>query len=239
MNKNGLTNRGRERKVGGWVFYVSGFFFISFFIAPMVVGTGEVPPLEARANAFDYATSDGLWSSGNENVEDDFAWTELDPYSALIYGFGDLNCHQKYERSWKINDNQMPVCTRDVGIFFGLAIGGFWFSRKGYNRWTVKDTCLSLLPDRWLEGTYLNNRRTLVWLLCGIALCLPLIIDGFTQLLTSYESNNITRPLTGIGFGVGLGVLISATYSAKSKYFKSASQVALPGGMKFQLVEEE
>ena len=84
----------------------------------MVVGTGEVPPLEARANAFDYATSDGLWSSGNENVEDDFA-------------------------------------------------------------------------------------------------------------------------LTGIGFGVGLGVLISATYSAKSKYFKSASQVALPGGMKFQLFEEE
>jgi uncharacterized membrane protein len=75
--------------------------------------------------------------------------------------------------------------------------------------------------------------------LCGLALCLPLVVDGFTQLLTSYESNNITRPLTGIGFGVGLGVLISATYSAKSKYFKSASQVGLPGGMKFQLVEEE
>ena len=79
MNKNGLTSRDRERKVGSWVFYVSGFFFISFFVAPMLVGTGEVPPLEARANAFDYATSDGLWSSGNENLEDDFAWTELDP----------------------------------------------------------------------------------------------------------------------------------------------------------------
>ena len=60
MNKNGLTSRDREKKVGSWVFYVSGFFFISFFVAPMLVGTGEVPPLEARANAFDYATSDCL-----------------------------------------------------------------------------------------------------------------------------------------------------------------------------------
>ena len=42
MNKNGLTSRDREKKVGSWVFYVSGFFFISFFVAPMLVGTGAV-----------------------------------------------------------------------------------------------------------------------------------------------------------------------------------------------------
>ncbi len=240
MTKNGLTSRKREEKVGKWVFYVSGFFLLSFFLAPMVVGTGEIPELnDGRANAFDFATEDGLWSSGNSNSDETFAWTELDPYSGFIYAFGDLNCHNKAERSIKINDNQMPVCTRDVGIFFGLAVGGFWFSRKGYNRWTVKDTCLSLLPDDWLIGTYKSNRRTLVWLACGVLLCLPLIVDGFTQLLTSYESNNITRPITGAGFGVGLGVLISAAYSARSRFFKSAAQVNLPGGMKFRLVEEE
>ena len=242
VNKNGLESRGRERKVGNWVFYVSGFFLLSFFLAPMVVDSGEIPEINnGRANAFDFATVDGFWSSGNDdtNPNETFAWTELDPYSAFIYAFGDLNCHNKPERSIKINENQMPVCTRDVGIFFGLAVGGFWFSRKGYNRWTIKDTCLSLLPDRWLVGTYQANRRTLIWLFCGLLLCLPLIIDGFTQLLTSYESNNITRPITGIGFGIGLGVLISASYSARSKFFKSAAQVSLPGGMKFRLVEEE
>ena len=208
----------------------------------MVVQTGEIPEItNGRANAFDFATDDGFWSAGNDNTNSNetFAWTELNFYSAFIYAFGDLNCHNKPERSIKINENQMPVCTRDVGIFFGLAVGGFWFSRKGYNRWTIKDTCLSLLPDKWLEDTYQKNRRTLIWLFCGLALCLPLIIDGFTQLLTSYESNNITRPVTGIGFGIGLGVLISASYSARSKFFKSAAQVSLPGGMKFRLVEEE
>ena len=242
VNKNGLASREREKKVGNRVFYVSSFFLLSFFIAPMVVETGEIPEIKnGRANAFDFATEDGFWSSGNDNTNpnETFAWTELGPYSAFIYAFGDLNCHNKAERSILINENQMPVCTRDVGIFFGLAVGGFWFSRKGYNRWTVKDTCLSLLPDKWLLGTYQQNRRTLIWLLCGVVLCLPLIVDGFTQLLTPYESNNITRPITGIGFGIGLGVLISAAYSARSKFFKSAAQVSLPGGMKFRLVEEE
>ena len=52
-------------------------------------------------------------------------------------------------------------------------------------------------------------------------LCLPLIIDGFTQLLTDYESNNITRPVTGAGFGIGLGVLISAAYSAQEQNFSN------------------
>ena len=210
MHKNGLGSRERERKVGNWVFFISSFFFyLSLLLHDFRLG--EIPELNnGRANAFDFATTDGMWSNGNTNSNETFAWTELDPYSGFIYAFGDLNCHNKPERSIKINDNQMPVCTRDVGIFFGLAVGGFWFSRKGYNRWTVKDTCLSLIPDKWLLSTYQSNRRTVVWLLCGIILCLPLIVDGFTQLLTSYESNNITRPITGIGFGVGLGVLISA-----------------------------
>ncbi|MDP7372353.1 MAG: DUF2085 domain-containing protein [Candidatus Poseidoniaceae archaeon] len=240
MNKNGLPSRDREKKVGNWVFYISSFFLVSFFVAPLMLAPGEIPELNnGRANAFDFATNDGMWSSGNTDTNATFAWTELDPYTGFIYAFGDLNCHNKPERSIKINDNQMPVCTRDVGIFFGLAVGGFWFSRKGYNRWTVKDTCLSLLPDAWLLSTYQANRRTLVWIGCGLILCLPLLVDGFTQLLTPYESNNITRPITGAGFGVGLGVLISAAYSARSKFFKSAAQVNLPGGMKFRLVEEE
>ena len=239
MYKNGLESRDRERKVGRWVYSISCFFFVSFFLAPLLLEPGTVPNLEGRANAFDFATEEGLWSEGNDDLEEKFAWTELDFYTGFIYAFGDFNCHNKNERSFTINDNQMPVCTRDLGIFFGLTVGGYWFSRKGLNRWTVKDTCLSLLPDKWLIGTYQKNRRTLIWLLCGLLLCLPLIIDGFTQLLTSYESNNFTRPVTGVGFGLGLGVLISSTYSARSKFFSSAAKVSLPGGMNFKLVEEE
>ncbi|MCH1587861.1 MAG: DUF2085 domain-containing protein, partial [Flavobacteriales bacterium] len=56
--------------------------------------------------------------------DDRLVWTSLNPYAGFVYGFGDLNCHQKHERSFEINSNQMPVCTRDVGIFFGLVVGG-------------------------------------------------------------------------------------------------------------------
>ena len=44
----------------------------------MVVDTGEIPEINnGRANAFDFATEDGLWSSGNDNSNpnETFAWT--------------------------------------------------------------------------------------------------------------------------------------------------------------------
>ena len=47
------------------------------------------------------------------------------------------------------------------------------------------------------------------------------------------------RVVTGFGFGVGLGVLISAAYSARAKYFTSAADVKLPAGVRFQLVDQE
>lgn len=40
-------------------------------------------------------------------------------------------------------------------------------------------------------------------LLNDILLMVPLIIDGFLQLLTQYKSNNIKRLVTGILFGYG------------------------------------
>ena len=239
VQKNGLHERAREIKVGMWIFGIFGFFTVSFFFSPMVLPTDFVPDLDARANALDYMTQDGLYSSGNDGKEEKFAWSELDLYTGFIYAFGDFNCHNKAERSWEINGNQMPVCTRDIGMFFGIAVGGLLFSRRGYNRWTIKDTCLSIFPDHWLEEIYRKNFSTYTWLMIGTLFCLPVIIDGFTQLLTSYESNNLMRPITGIAFGIGFGILIAATYSARPKFFKSAGEVRLPSGLRFELVNEE
>ena len=130
-----------------------------------------------------------------------------------------MNCHQKSERSWEVNNNQLPVCTRDVGIFAGLFIGGMVFSRRGWNRWTVRDTCLSLLPESMLHGVYAKNQRTLLWLACGLLLCAPLIADGFLQLLTPYESTNFKRVLTGVPFGFGLGILLCSMFAARAEAF--------------------
>ena len=57
----------------------------------MVLPTDFVPDLDARANALDYMTQDGLYSSGNDGKEEKFAWSELDLYTGFIYAFGDFN----------------------------------------------------------------------------------------------------------------------------------------------------
>jgi uncharacterized membrane protein len=253
VERNGLEHRGREQKFAFWSSIVIGFFFISFFIAPFTIEKGATGHLSGNANLFDYVSEeeDSWGSGGNKKVgpheHDDgeivehssFAWSELNIFAAFIYGFGDLNCHQKHERSWMLNENQMPVCTRDIGIFFGLFLGSVAFYFRGVNRWTVRDTCLSLYSDRWLNSIYVRNQRTLAWLLSGVILCLPLIFDGFYQLLTSYESNNAVRIMTGVPFGFGLGILFLGMYSARSQFFSNAAAVRLPGGVSFTLVKAE
>ena len=143
MERNGLPDRMREAKIGRWVLGVCGFLLVSFFLAPMTLEEGSVGPLQGRANAIDYYSEDGFGSHGNHATSEGgadghccpaFAWSEVNFYAAIIYGFGDVNCHQKSERSWEVNNNQLPVCTRDVGIFAGLFIGGVVFSRRGWNR---------------------------------------------------------------------------------------------------------
>jgi len=249
MQKNGLEQRSRERKVGLWVGGVSSFFLISFFLVPFYLPTDSVPELSGRANSFDYQSedawgnvqTDGNGGMGhNQSEYGSFVWSDLDPYAAFIYAFGDLNCHNKAERSWEINGNQMPVCVRDVGIFLGLAIGGFWFSRKGFNRWTIRDTFLSLVPDDRLLSVYKNDKRLLAMFVIAAVGAVPMAIDGFTQMLTSYESTAFMRLLTGTPFGILIGAFMSASFSARPAFFElNPANVMLPSGSRFSMKEEE
>ena len=166
--------------------------------------------------------------------------SELDPYAAFVYGFGDLNCHMKWERSWDINGNQMPVCVRDIGIFFGLAIGGFLFSRRGLNRWTLRDSFLSMFPDDKLDSTYKNNTRTRLILIVAAISIIPMALDGFSQMLTDYESTAFMRLITGTPFGIFVGAFLASSLSARPLFFsKDPSRVVLPSGSRFTLSAEE
>jgi uncharacterized membrane protein len=251
MERNGLQDRARESKIGWWVLGISGFLVLSFFIAPYTLAPGTVQHVEGRANAIDFYSYDGWGSAGNEPISADplgeggeqlnngYAWSEMNPYAGFIYAFGDLNCHQKHERSLEFNENQTPFCTRDLGIFFGLFLGGLLFTRRGWNRWTVKDTCLSVLPESMLLKIYQNDRRFIAWFGCGLLLCMPMLFDGFYQLLTSYESTNFKRVLTGLPFGFGLGVLMCGMFSSRAQLFSEAGAVILPGNSRFTLLETQ
>ena len=239
--RNGIGDRSREIKVSRWVFGIAGFYCISMFLVPFMMPTDSVPELSGRANMMDYA-SDDSW--GNHDHSEDgemglnqsahggnFSWSELNPYYAFVYAFGDLNCHQKHERSWTINGNQMPVCARDVGIFFGLALGGWWFSRRGLNRWTIRDSFLTLFPDSMTAPLYIKDRRLSTMFGIGLLFCLPVILDGGIQAITSYESTNPVRILTGLPFGFIIGWYLCASLSSRPEKFGfDASTVQLPAG---------
>jgi uncharacterized membrane protein len=96
------------------------------------------------------------------------------PFTRAVYHSGDRMCHLKESRSLFINSNQMPYCARDFGIFFGFALG-------------AAIATFFRVDLRW-------------WILVlGLA---PIGLDGGIQLLTSYESTNILRILTGTLAGV-------------------------------------
>ena len=126
-----------------------------------------------------------------------------------------------------------------LGIFAGAAIGAAIFGRFGLNRWTLRDTFLSIIPDEWLVRTYEKNRRGITSLGIAAIFVIPMGVDGFTQLLTDYESNNVLRLVTGLGFGLILGWIFVASLCARPKDFNNSGQVILPGGARFQLIEEE
>jgi uncharacterized membrane protein len=59
-----------------------------------------------------------------------------------------------------------------------------------------------------------------IFIVIIIALALlPVAIDGYTQLLTSYESTNLKRVLTGISAGWIGGIIFGAMVLALSEMF--------------------
>ncbi|MEE2625239.1 MAG: DUF2085 domain-containing protein [Candidatus Thermoplasmatota archaeon] len=237
--KNGLQDRFRETKVSKILGGITAGYLLLCFIAPATLTADSVPELSGRANAIDYAFHDS-WGNNDHGEESaighdqslhggTFAWTELNPAWAVVYAIGDLNCHQKHQRSWEINSNQMPVCARDIGILLGFTIGCVLFGLRGFNRWTVRDSFLSVFPDELLVPIYLSDRRLIAMLaVMGIGL-MPMAIDGFTQLLVdSYESTNPIRLVTGFGAGLVVGWWFSSAFAARPRAFDATSGVVLP-----------
>lgn len=101
----------------------------------------------------------------------------------FVYSAGDRLCHQKAERSFFVNGNQMPFCSRCTAIWLGLAVG------------------LGVM----LFYTVKLNGRFLVIILAGLV---PIAIDGVGQLFGLWESTNLLRVITGLAAGVVCGVAI-------------------------------
>ncbi len=114
--------------------------------------------------------------------ENDAQFESLSIVPRTIYIIGDLECHQIAERSYFLNGNQMPFCSRDLGLFLGIALG-FGIATLFF---------LQLNPT---------------WLLIGLV---PIGLDGGLQLVTEYESTNTLRLVTGVVGGAALALLLAS-----------------------------
>jgi len=115
---------------------------------------------------------------GHENERQ---FKNIDPLPHAIYWLGDAECHQLANRSYFLNDNQMPFCARDVGLFLGLVLG---FGFATFVRWKIHP----------------------VLVLVGLV---PIAIDGGLQFVSSYESTNPLRLATGTLAGLVLALLFA------------------------------
>lgn len=134
---------------------------IAIVLAPMSVTGGSVNGLDGSIGSLDHA--DDL---------DEVPWPQR-----AVYLLGDINCHQQADRSFFLNDNQMPFCARDLGLLAGAVVGLGAFVLIGRR-----------VPWGWL-----------------LVLLVPLAVDGVTQAVTDYESSNYLRLITGISAGIAAG----------------------------------
>ena len=91
------------------------------------------------------------------------------PVAKGVYYFGDWECHQHASRSFFLHDNQMPVCARCTSIFLFIGLTAF----------------------------FLMFFRVRISFLLIVLLIVPMGLDGTIQLVSSYESTNIIRFITG------------------------------------------
>jgi len=146
---------------------ISLIWSIMIVVSPLAINNNSIQDLSGYVGVID----------NQQEIDDmDFPWD-------FIYGCGDRLCHQKAERSFVLNENQMPFCSRCSAIFIGISIG------------------LAIIFFYKIE----LDKKFIIILLIGLV---PIGIDGLGQLFDLWESNNILRVLTGGLIGVLCGVAI-------------------------------
>lgn len=160
------------------VFLVFSIWVLLQFLTPLMLPKNSVKDLSGSVGVSD-----------NENVIKKIGL----PWD-FVYHCGDILCHQKSERSFFINGNQMPFCARCTAIWLGLAIGvGFMLFYK-------------------IEF----NEKFFVFMILAI---IPMGVDGVGQLFGLWVSTNIVRLLTGLSAGIVCGIVIGQVLDEVAIFF--------------------
>ena len=169
------------------------FWSLCMFLAPLTMPPHTVEHLATGTAAMDFSDK----------------WATLPFFDRVIYAIGDSQCHQLESRTYYINGNQMPVCSRCMALFLftNLGVVTAMFVRPKYD---ISKSAVQLFPSKIRRYIEIHNAEFSVWCLLATLCILTTAIDGFYQLLTPYESTNLKRIIFSLptgwfgGFAVGL-----------------------------------
>ncbi|TLZ50168.1 MAG: DUF2085 domain-containing protein [Methanobacteriota archaeon] len=128
-------------------------------------------------------------------------------YPEVVYYVGDAQCHQIARRTIFLNGNEMPMDARMSSIYF-FANLGLLSAMFGTPSTSVAQGIVNVLPRRIQPWVRKHLGPTVAAGLIVVLGLLPVAADGFLQLLTTYESTNVKRFLTGILAGWVAGLLV-------------------------------
>ena len=176
-----MEKREKSSKLVIIIFFIPFFIWILLqFLAPIALPANSVTDLSGYTGLED-----------NKEIIDEMPT----PWN-FVYSAGDRLCHEKAIRSFFINGNQMPFCSRCTAIWMGMAIGlGFMVFYK-------------------IE----IDERFIILIIVGLA---PIGIDGVGQLVGFWESTNITRLITGLLIGIVCGIAIGIIIDEIREMFSS------------------
>ncbi len=170
-------------------FAVTLVWFVLVVTAPMMVPSDTLKDLSGRVGTH----------------ENDALFRNLSALPHAVYWIGDGECHTISSRSYYINGNQMPFCSRDTGLFLGLVLG---FAPLLFVRFRIH-------PFLAILGL------------------VPIGVDGGLQLVTNYVSNNPLRLATGLVAGVALAMLLALfIFAIKDDSHSAKAETAAPSAEK-------
>ena len=116
-----------------------------------------------------------------------------------------FGCHCRSDRSFHYNGHQFPLCARCTGELIGIIFSMILF-------WFWKPS-----------------------IIISFFMLIPLILDGVIQRLSSYESTNFKRLITGSLFGIGLMSLLTHSTITAFKFGISFGQILRAKQYKYKL----
>ena len=166
------------------LFVLCLLYTMAMFIVPFLSPPDTLRHLDGYGNRVDNADK----------------YESIDPFSRFIYTFADSQCHQKEDRSYVLNGNEMPMCSRCTALFFFANLGfiSAVFLRPDNS---LSKTFLSMFPKRLARKVAEAGKEPHFMAFVVLAMVAPLALDGTMQLVTPYESTNALRVITGLFSG--------------------------------------